>query len=166
MKFSQKMPLYLFYTMVQKSQKWPKTQIKGGGGSCLKWLAQLIDFGHDGSTNVTGGCSFAHCIAMVTRNVLECIQQMTARIQAVAHRNNELHSCSTDQERLVFLFQFSEPDFLHSNCYPKLSTVCVCSLWRVKNVLSFGNISASGFDKLQQIQYDKSQLGAAGLLIL
>ena len=27
------MPLYLFYTMVQKSQKWPKTQIKGG--SCL-----------------------------------------------------------------------------------------------------------------------------------
>ena len=25
----------LFYTMVQKSQKWPKTQIKGGGGSCL-----------------------------------------------------------------------------------------------------------------------------------
>ena len=30
MKFSQKMPLYLFYTMVLKSQKWPKTQIKGG----------------------------------------------------------------------------------------------------------------------------------------
>ena len=24
------MPLCLFYTMVQKSQKWPKTQIKGG----------------------------------------------------------------------------------------------------------------------------------------
>ena len=23
------MPLYFFYTMVQKSQKWPKTQIKG-----------------------------------------------------------------------------------------------------------------------------------------
>ena len=32
MKFSQKMPLYVFYTMVQKSQKWPKTQIRGGGG--------------------------------------------------------------------------------------------------------------------------------------
>ena len=30
------MPLNLFYTMVHKSQKWPKTQIKGGGGSCLK----------------------------------------------------------------------------------------------------------------------------------
>ena len=29
------MPLNLFYTMVQKSWKWPKTQIKGGG-SCLK----------------------------------------------------------------------------------------------------------------------------------
>ena len=26
------MPSELFYTMVQKSQKWPKTQIKGGGG--------------------------------------------------------------------------------------------------------------------------------------
>ena len=27
------MPLYFFYTTVQKkSQKWPKTQIKGGGG--------------------------------------------------------------------------------------------------------------------------------------
>ena len=25
------MPPYVFYTMVQKSQKWPKTQIKGGG---------------------------------------------------------------------------------------------------------------------------------------
>ena len=24
------MPLYVFYTMVQKSQKWPKTQIKRG----------------------------------------------------------------------------------------------------------------------------------------
>ena len=34
-KISQKMPLYLFYTMVQKSQKWPKTQIKGGGGPAL-----------------------------------------------------------------------------------------------------------------------------------
>ena len=30
------MPLNLFYTMVQKSQKWPKTQIKGGGGFRLK----------------------------------------------------------------------------------------------------------------------------------
>ena len=29
------MPLNLFYTMVQKSQKWPKTQIKGGGGGVL-----------------------------------------------------------------------------------------------------------------------------------
>ena len=29
------MPLDPFYTMVQKSQKWPKTQIKGGG-YCLK----------------------------------------------------------------------------------------------------------------------------------
>ena len=31
------MPLNLFYTMVQKSRKWPKTQIKGG--SCLNFLS-------------------------------------------------------------------------------------------------------------------------------
>ena len=35
MKFSQKMPLYFFYTMVQKSQKRPKTQIKGGPACSL-----------------------------------------------------------------------------------------------------------------------------------
>ena len=35
------MPHNLFYTMVQKSQKWPKTQIKGGG-SCLKSNYQLL----------------------------------------------------------------------------------------------------------------------------
>ena len=29
MKFLQKMPLYVFYTLLQKRQKWPKTQIKG-----------------------------------------------------------------------------------------------------------------------------------------
>ena len=33
------MPLNLFYTMVQKSQKWPKTQIKGG--SCLNRLRRF-----------------------------------------------------------------------------------------------------------------------------
>ena len=31
------MPLYLLYTMVQKSQKWPKTQIKGGGECKQEW---------------------------------------------------------------------------------------------------------------------------------
>ena len=36
------MPLNLFYTMVQKSQKWPKTQIKGGGGSCLKGFPNSV----------------------------------------------------------------------------------------------------------------------------
>ena len=35
------MPLYFFYTMVQKSQKWPKTQIKGGGGGPRKRLVSL-----------------------------------------------------------------------------------------------------------------------------
>ena len=36
------MPLNLFYTMVQKSQKWPKTQIKGGGPA-LTFLLIAID---------------------------------------------------------------------------------------------------------------------------
>ena len=35
------MPLNIFYTMVQKSQEWPKTQIKGGG-SCLKGAQWLL----------------------------------------------------------------------------------------------------------------------------
>ena len=29
------MPLHLFYTIVQKSPKWPKTQIKGGGPALI-----------------------------------------------------------------------------------------------------------------------------------
>ena len=43
MKFSQKMRLYLVHTMMQKSQKWSETQIKGGG-SCLK-LSQEMEEG-------------------------------------------------------------------------------------------------------------------------
>ena len=31
------MPRNLFYTMVQKSQKWPKTQIKGGVPALTCW---------------------------------------------------------------------------------------------------------------------------------
>ena len=31
------MPLNLVYTIVQKSQKWPKTQIKGGPALNLIW---------------------------------------------------------------------------------------------------------------------------------
>ena len=34
------MPLYLFYTMVQKSKKWPKTQIKGGPALKSQFFAQ------------------------------------------------------------------------------------------------------------------------------
>ena len=33
MKFSQKMRLYFFYTMVQKSQKWQKLKSRGGPAS-------------------------------------------------------------------------------------------------------------------------------------
>ena len=37
------MPLNLFYTMVQKSQKWPKTQIKGGGPALTcPWKSQSL----------------------------------------------------------------------------------------------------------------------------
>ena len=36
------MPLYFFYTMVQTSQKWPKTQIKGGGGLALRFLYKVV----------------------------------------------------------------------------------------------------------------------------
>ena len=46
-------------------------------------VSQVIDFALDRSTSVTRGHDFAHCIAMVTQNILECVQQMTGRIQAV-----------------------------------------------------------------------------------
>ena len=35
------MPLDFFYTMVQKSQKWPKTQIKGGP-ALKEWAVDQI----------------------------------------------------------------------------------------------------------------------------
>ena len=41
------MPLNLFYTMVQKSQKWPKTQIKGGPAlkeDTKKWFSSKVQF--------------------------------------------------------------------------------------------------------------------------
>ena len=43
------MPLYFFYTMVQKSQKWPKTQIKGGPALTARgqnWVKSVL---HDSS---------------------------------------------------------------------------------------------------------------------
>ena len=48
------MPLDLFYTMVQKRQKWPKTQIKGG--SCQ---GKGVDMGVDGKK----------CVANLQREV-------------------------------------------------------------------------------------------------
>ena len=35
------MRLYVFYTTVQKTQKWPKTQIKGGGPA-LNRIAEKV----------------------------------------------------------------------------------------------------------------------------
>ena len=46
MKFSQKMPLNVVYTMVQKSQKWPKTQIKGGGPALRQFWPNIVCAGH------------------------------------------------------------------------------------------------------------------------
>ena len=38
------MPLYFFYIMVQKSQKWTKTQIKGGGGGGSALISSTLNF--------------------------------------------------------------------------------------------------------------------------
>ena len=53
-------------------------------------VARLIDFGHDRSTNVILGRDFAHCIAMVTPNVLECIQQILKSVGGVNHSDSDL----------------------------------------------------------------------------
>ena len=62
------MPLYLFYTMVQKSQKWPKTQIKGGGGPALtrvyknKSMHRLISsLWGTGTAKISRNVTFAYC---------------------------------------------------------------------------------------------------------
>ena len=41
--FSQEMPFYYFYTMVQNSQKRPKTQIKGGVPALKTYIAQFTE---------------------------------------------------------------------------------------------------------------------------
>ena len=48
---------------------------------------------------------------------------MTAKIQAVDWQKNELHNRSKEEERLDFLFQFSEGDFLHSG-------LCILGVWK------------------------------------
>ena len=50
-------------------------------------------------------------------------EEKTARIQAVDWRKNELHSCSTDQEWLEFMFQSPERDFLHPG-------PCILGVWK------------------------------------
>ena len=83
--------------------------------AAILWIVPLIDFALDRSKRMTRGRDCAHCFAMVTQNVLECIQRMAARIQAVDKRKNELHSWSTDLERLHYLFQSSKRDFIHDH---------------------------------------------------
>ena len=70
MKFLQKMPLNVFYTMVQKSQTWPKTQIKGGpalspfnlynveGGALFVLPPRKAVFGNNNDTIVR------HCVLL------------------------------------------------------------------------------------------------------
>ena len=76
MKFSQKMPLYFFYTMVQKSQKWPKTQIKAG--SCLNpssfekraqnWLSFTLHAFQLETSDATLWCSWHRQTRLSLRN--------------------------------------------------------------------------------------------------
>ena len=55
------MPLDLFYTMVQKSQKWPKTQIKGGPAFTVALIQPKEDSGPGwrwGKMNIPARASF------------------------------------------------------------------------------------------------------------
>ena len=54
------MPLNVFYTIVQKSQKWPKTQIKGGGPA----LSFNALFMAHVSCNVMDLLSFPWCVLL------------------------------------------------------------------------------------------------------
>ena len=55
------MPLNLFYTMVQKSQKWPKTQIKGGGGPALNTRKHTFLSSPQLSVTCPANGAWAHC---------------------------------------------------------------------------------------------------------
>ena len=63
MKFSQKMPLCVFYTMVQKSQKWPKTQIKGGPALILHltFLASRCNVCINTKDKLSRNSNVCHC---------------------------------------------------------------------------------------------------------
>ena len=67
-------------------------------------VTQLFDFGRFSlsSDRQEWAATVTSLTGMVTRNVAECIQQMTARRQAVDLRKNELRSCSRGLERLAF----------------------------------------------------------------
>ena len=54
------MPFNLFYTMVQKSQKWPKTQIKGGPALKEDWSV-VVEVSKLGSLHTFGeSCLISH----------------------------------------------------------------------------------------------------------
>ena len=64
------MPLNLFYTMVQKSQKWPKTQIKGGGPALSPTTNTETSFMMDVSKQ--GPCTLRHRIQNSMEAILAC----------------------------------------------------------------------------------------------
>ena len=70
-------------------------------------VTKLIDLALDRLTSETRGRDFAYCIAMVTQNVLECMQQMTARIQAVDQWKKKTNFKAAPQTKNDWIFCFS-----------------------------------------------------------
>ena len=70
-------------------------------------VTQLIDFALDRSTRVTPGRNFAHCIALGTQNVLECIQQIDGKLGSKLSTSERTNFIAAPQTKNDWIFRFS-----------------------------------------------------------
>ena len=89
------MPLTFFYTTVQKSQKWPKTQIKGGGPALIEYWMLSAQETHEKHCNCN--CNWQNLPHLVSNNLL-------FRAKNAAHQpimnfiEMRVHSSFTDEQ--------------------------------------------------------------------
>ena len=85
--FSQMMPLYFFYTMVQKSQKWPKTQIQGGPaliGKRRRWCT-VCGWSYDHTIWIMGGGVHAWVIVWGCSEIKRIVETSLPTLPLLRH---------------------------------------------------------------------------------
>ena len=126
-KFSQKMPLNLFYTIVQKSQKWPKTQIKGG--PALSQLRKKLQL----PASVIALCRYFR-VYYLQNNVLLCRKKMCEedvsrcrRSRIYRERNSCCDACLKRKSFSNFFFRVKS-----KNCFVFILLTVPCQLHESK----------------------------------